>query len=262
MIKGETVEPLKGLAPWVGGKSKLAKKIGRMIDSTPHICYCEPFIGMGGIFFGRKRIPTVEAINDLNGEVTNLFRVVKHHFNAFMETYAHQLHSREEFHRFLAMPPETMTDIQRAARFYFLQRAGFGGKPGNKSFPATPTKKSGIRPDVMARFFRKVHFRLAQVTIEQLPYQEVIARYDRPGTLFYLDPPYYKCEHYYGPGLFERDDFARMAGQLRDIKGRFILSLNDTPEIREIFSGYQFEEVSVLYTVSIKKVTELLISNF
>ena len=116
------------------------------------------------------------------------------------------------------------------------------------------TKLSAILEDV--------HERLAGVVIEQLPYAELIARYDREGTLFYLDPPYAGGEADYGPGIFGPEDFGRLAQQLGGIKGRFILSINDTPEIRKAFRGYALEEVETTYTVAAKgasRVRELLI---
>lgn len=85
--------------------------------------------------------------------------------------------------------------------------------------------------------------------IERLPWSEFIARYDRPGTLFYLDPPYYGCEGDYGRELFDRDQFALMAEQLAGLKGRFILSINDHPEVRRIFAGFQRQEEDVRYTL-------------
>ncbi len=110
----------------------------------------------------------------------------------------------------------------------------------------------------------ELHERLAGVSIEKLPYEGFISRYDREGTLFYLDPPYFGVEDYYGRELFSRDEFAKMAEQLKHIKGKFILSLNATPEVREIFKAFAIEEVSVNYTAS-RKVTklarELIISN-
>jgi DNA adenine methylase len=93
------------------------------------------------------------------------------------------------------------------------------------------------------------HERLAGVVIERMPYQEFIPRYDRPGTLFYLDPPYYGSEHYYGRSAFVRDDFERLADLLRSLTGRFILSINDHPEVRRIFRGFTFHAVPVTYTV-------------
>ena len=55
--------------------------------------------------------------------------------------------------------------------------------------------------------------------VECLPYSEVITRYDRPGTFFYIDPPYWDCEGYYGPGIFSREDFGRLAAQLAGMAG-------------------------------------------
>lgn len=95
-----------------------------------------------------------------------------------------------------------------------------------------------------------VHERLAGVVIERLDWSTFIARYDRPGTLFYLDPPYYGSEGDYGRALFDRSQFELMAGQLRGIAGRFILSLNDHPEVRRIFAGFTFYDEAVRYTLS------------
>lgn len=108
-----------------------------------------------------------------------------------------------------------------------------------------------------------LHSRLAGVTIESLPYDSFIRRYDRPGTLFYLDPPYWGCEGDYGP-IFTRDDFARMAEILGGIRGRFLLSLNDVPEVREVFGRFKMEAVETTYSIARKgnrRVGELIISD-
>ena len=112
-----------------------------------------------------------------------------------------------------------------------------------------------------------MHSRLSGVTITCLDYSEFIRRIDRQSALFYLDPPYWGCENDYGEALFIRADFTRLAEQLATIKGRFLMSINDVPEIRELFSAFQIEEVKTTYSVS--KVNEkagqrkeLLISNF
>lgn len=79
-----------------------------------------------------------------------------------------------------------------------------------------------------------------------------IDRIDRPGTLFYLDPPYFGCEDDYGKALFSRDRFVDLAEQLARLKGRFILSLNDVPEVREIFGRFQIAEVKTSYSIAAK----------
>jgi DNA adenine methylase len=96
----------------------------------------------------------------------------------------------------------------------------------------------------------EVHERLASVVIECLPYGEFIQRYDREGALFYLDPPYWGCEDEYGKNRFERADFARLAETLKALKGSFILSINDTPGVREVFQGFTLEPIPVRYSVA------------
>jgi DNA adenine methylase len=93
------------------------------------------------------------------------------------------------------------------------------------------------------------HTRLAGVVIERLPYADFIARYDRPGTLFYLDPPYFGSEHYYGKDAFGREDFARLAQQLARIKGRFVMSINEHRDVRAIFGRFRCQKVPVTYSI-------------
>ncbi len=109
------------------------------------------------------------------------------------------------------------------------------------------------------------HERLDGVVFDNLDWADLIPRYDSTATLFYLDPPYIGGEADYGKGLFERGDFTRMAKTLAGIDGAFILSINDTPEIREIFAGFNMDQVRLTYTVGKSaptgKAQELIISN-
>ena len=111
---------------------------------------------------------------------------------------------------------------------------------------------------------QRLHDRLQDVVIENLDWMDCIGRYDRPGTLFYLDPPYYLSEGDYGAGMFSRSDFAQMSEKLQAIEGRFLLSINDVPEIRELFAWADMEAVETTYSVAggahSAKAAELLIS--
>lgn len=91
--------------------------------------------------------------------------------------------------------------------------------------------------------------RVAGVVIENLDWLAFITRYDRAGSLFYLDPPYWGGEADDGAGMFSRDDFQRMADKLRTIEGRFLLSINDRPEIREMFAWADMEAVTTTYSI-------------
>jgi DNA adenine methylase len=111
-----------------------------------------------------------------------------------------------------------------------------------------------------------LHSRLSGVVIECLDYAAFITRYDGPQALFYLDPPYWGCENDYGKDMFSRDQFAAMAKQLASIKGTFLLSLNDLPEVRETFAAFEIAGVETTYSIAKaddrKKRGEVLISNF
>lgn len=88
------------------------------------------------------------------------------------------------------------------------------------------------------------------MVVERLPYADLLARYDRPETLFYLDPPYWGCEADYGAGVFERADFERLAELLAGLRGRFLLSLNDRPEVRRTFRQFVIEGVETSYAIA------------
>ena len=94
------------------------------------------------------------------------------------------------------------------------------------------------------------HERLASVWIECLPWPDFLARWDRPDTLFFLDPPYHGSEHYYGRGMFERQDFEALSEALKGLRGRFVMTLNDVPEIRRLFRWAKVTRVPVTYTVA------------
>jgi DNA adenine methylase len=243
------VRPVSPAAPYIGGKRNLARRLCALIEATPHDNYVEPFVGMGGVFLRRSRRPRAEVINDLSRDVTTLFRILQRHYQAFMDMLKWQLTSRAEFERLVAVDPDTLTDLERAARFLYLQRLTFGGKVDGRTFGVDWRSPARFDVTKLAPMLEEIHDRLAGVKIERLPYADLIRRYDSPTTLFYLDPPYWGCEEDYGAGTFSRADFAQLADQLGGITGCFILSINDTPGAREVFGRFQLDEVETTYTI-------------
>ena len=86
--------------------------------------------------------------------------------------------------------------------------------------------------------------------IERLNYAEFLKRYDRPGALFYLDPPYWGSENDYGKNIWSPKEFSHLAALLATLKGDWLLSINDTPEIRRIFSTWPYEELTTMYGIA------------
>lgn len=259
------IEPVKPAAPYIGGKSRLAKTVISYIDRVPHKTYAEPFVGMGGVFLRRQIVPRAEVINDKKSDVANFFRILQRHYIPFIEMIRWQITTRAEFERLTAANPETLTDLERAARFLYLQKTAYGGNPSGNNFGVDRTSGGRFNVTKLVPMLDDLHTRLAGVTIERLDYTDFIAKYDSEQTLFYLDPPYYGTENYYGKNLFSKADFALMAVLLSRIKGTFILSINDKPEIRETFAKFHIKELVTEYTIrgnrKDRTAHELLISN-
>lgn len=133
------VRPVHPAAAYMGGKRLLAKTLIDMIEKTEHKAYGEAFVGMGGVFFRRRMAPPSEFINDYSRDVITFFRVLQRHYEAFLDMLRYTYTSRAEFERLLVVNPYTLTDLERAARFIYLQRISYAGKVGRRTFQRHPT---------------------------------------------------------------------------------------------------------------------------
>ncbi len=174
------------VAPWLGGKKALHQKIIARIDRIEHAAYIEPFVGMGGVFLRRAWRPKLEVMNDLNGEITNLFRILQRHYPQFLDMLRFQVASRREFERLRQCQPDTLTDLERAARFIYLQRLAFGGQLGGVFGVSNGHARFSLSK--LEPLLDAAHSRLEAVVFENLDWLDVIRRYDGPKSLFYLDP--------------------------------------------------------------------------
>ncbi|QSB02671.1 DNA adenine methylase [Methylomonas sp. EFPC1] len=249
------------IIPWVGGKRRLAKTILPLFPD--HGCYVEQFAGGAALFFMKPAVEC-EVLNDINGELVNLYRVVKHHLEEFIRQFKWSLISRQMYDWLKLVNVETLTDIQRAARFYYLQKMAFGGKVSCQTFGIATTSKPRLNLLRIEEELSAAHLRLSRVFVEHLAWDECIKRYDRPHTLFYLDPPYWQTEGY---GVeFGFENYEVMASKAKTIAGKMIISLNDTPEMRAVFGDLNLQSVGIDYTVAggdkRKPARELIIRNF
>lgn len=249
------------IVPWIGGKSRLAKRILPLFPE--HRCYVEAFAGGAALFF-RKDPVEAEVLNDINSYLVNLYRIVQHHLDEFIRQFKWALVSREMYGWLNITRPETLTDIQRAARFYYLQRQGFGGKIEGRTFGTATTSAPKLNLLRIEEDLSQAYLRLARATIEHLPWADCILRYDRPHTLFYCDPPYYGTEGY---GVdFGIEQYAHMAELTRTIAGKMVISVNDIPAMRQTFAGLHIETADIRYQIGgagrAKRTGELIISNF
>lgn len=252
---------MDSILSYIGGKSILADKIIPRIPE--HRAYVEVFAGAAWLLF-KKEPSRVEIINDVNSELITLYRCIKEHLDELVRYFRWLLTSRDEFERFKAIDPATMTDIQRAVRFYYLLRNSFSSKMDWNSWRVSATQGPSFNILRIEEQLSNAHIRLSRVYIENRPYQNILTRFDKPDTFFYCDPPYFGCEDDYGKDLFSPDDFLTLRDLLAALEGKFILSLNDVPDVREIYRDFKISKVKTRYSVggSNKAVAEVLISNY
>jgi DNA adenine methylase len=251
---------------YLGGKSRLADRIVKLIPQD-HLCYCEPFCGAAWILFA-KDPSKVEVINDADGELVTFWRVVQNHLEEFLRYYKWAIISRKLFQLENMKNPETLTDIQRAVRYFYVQKLGFGGKTYKRTFGYSATGPSHLGVATIQDRLLEVHWRLEKVTIEHVDACDCIRRYDRPTTFFYIDPPYWKTAGYAIP--WGAADFIRLRQALDQVKGRFIVSLNDAPAVRRLFKGFRIRSIATSYSAGNGRIhngdrstarSEILISN-
>ncbi len=257
--------PAKPILRWAGSKRRLAKKLLPLFPE--HNCYVEVFCGSAALYFLRPEPARVEVINDINREIMNLYRVVQFHLGEFARQFKWAVTSRELFKWYQSMPPEALTDIQRAARFYYLQQNAFGGYVHKPRFGTTTTCKLAMDWQHIKEKIASAHHRIAstKTIIENLPWHQCIERYDRAHTFFYLDPPYWQTEGYGVPFGFE--EYEQIAKIMRTCKGKVMLSINDHPDMRAVFKEFRMIELDVVYETGHsnskrKKSRELVIMNW
>ncbi len=232
------------IIPWIGGKRRLAKTILPLFPE--HTCYVEPFAGGAALFF-LKKPSQVEVLNDCNNDLICLYRVLQYHLEEFIRHFKWALISRKLYEWLKITPEETLTDIQRAARFYYLQKMAFGGKVHGRTFGIAADSPPRLNLLRIEEDLSQAHLRLARAYIEHLDWRRCIEKYDRDRTLFFMDPPYWKTEGYGVEFPFER--YIEISEAMRNIKGKAILTINDHPDMRKVFEGFRIETAKINYTV-------------
>lgn len=248
----------------MGGKQALYPTIlQRFPPGFRNMMYVEVFGGGGSVLLNKER-SVREVLNDANGNLINLYRVVREHPEELKDRLLYVLHNREDFkiaqRRLAQFPPAD--PIQRAADFYQIIRQSYAGN--GKQFCAVARSMWAGFPAI-----DRVAGRLQGVTLEIEDFETIFQRYDSPNTHFYLDPPYFFTEDYYPGNIFQRKDHARLAAILLGAQGLWLLSYNLCPEVLELYQqpGILIEEVDRINNMAQRYeggavYREVLISNY
>jgi len=183
--------PRAALIPWIGDKFRLAKTLVKLIPE--HTTYVEPFFGAGHVFF-RKPPSKAEAVNDVNGEIANLFEVVQSDWRAFQDALRWALHSRRQFQALVRMAPAKvarMGRLARATRLFYLIRFEFRANPGGSSWGCTYDGRRSRATSFWngLKTVRQVHDRIKLVAIWNEDFETLVpARIDGAASSTWTRP--------------------------------------------------------------------------
>lgn len=249
-----------GPLSYIGGKRALAKRIIALFPE--HTTYIELFAGGGQVLFA-KEPSKVEVINDLDNEIANFFRICQSHHEELLRYFRFILVSRKLFDLLKATDPTTLTDVQRAARYLYVLKNSFASLVVHPNYHWHVVQPPGFNVERLPELIEKAHKRLERVQVECLPYEDVLKRYDRKASFFFCDPPYWGKRLY--RHNFVESDFVSLEGRLRALRGKFLLTLNDVPEVRTLFRRFHIQGIELPYTAQKTKgrrYREVLITNF
>jgi DNA adenine methylase len=219
---------------WPGGKSRMLDRIMPLVP--PHDIYVEPFAG-GLAVLRAKRPCDLEVVNDLNGDLVALYRNIRFHLPAVLDEIRYVLNSRRELFDFLKQPG--LTEVQRASRWLVRNKISFSGN--GVSFAGSSANHSKENSLVIIGELSK---RLDKVVIEELPYEKCIQKYDKPTAFHFIDPPYLDAK----PAAYRgwtREEILGLRGQLDTIKGKWMVTIDDSRFNRDTFKDFNIRGYKV-----------------
>lgn len=231
----------KPLVSWAGGKTRLLKHLVSHIPERSG--YIEVFAG-GCALLLAKEPGKLEVVNDINGDLVTLYKVAKYHPDAL----AHEMDMMPASRRLLQdsnelLRTQALTDIQRAARFLHANKTSFGGGGGTLAIARNPKSCAFVGTQSLIDSIHKFSKRMNRVIIENVDYRRIFKLYDHPENFMFIDPPYLDSDgkNYRGWTEFE---MGSLAFEVKKLKSRWILTVDDSPFNRRMWSDYRSMAVS------------------
>ena len=276
---------MKPIIKWVGGKTQLLKELKEIIIPAlkEDSYYYEPFCGGAALALDLEHKNTI--LNDLNSELINMYRVIKHKPEELIaELKRFQNSHNSEFYYHIRNLDRTdalskMSDVVKAARNIYLNKTCFNGlyRVNSKRQFNSPIGRtsSGKTPDIVQEdLIREMSKFLKTVQFHNGDYRESLV-YAKNGDVVFFDPPYDQDESISSEGFvgYQKEGWTRK--DLEELKTvcdelsirgvKVVLTNNDTEFVRELFAGYNFREVEVKRSINRdgnkRKGKELIIYN-
>jgi DNA adenine methylase len=237
----------------VGSKKPIREAIIRQSPKEWNT-FVEPFVGSGAIYFAMNDPDKKAVINDLDKELMAGYKQIKNGVSGNIEKF-NKL-SLSQMNSFVNKTPTN--EMDRLAKRLYMSCSTFGTTGRGKLYKETNIYTKLKNLDNYKEFMKNT-------TISSKDYASVIRQYDSPTTFFYLDPPYEESGRLYKESD-EGIDFQKMATLLKGIKGKFLLSMNDSQTVRDIFKGFNIRGLTVQVQgkkgVGVKPRKEVFIKNY
>ena len=257
---------------WYGGKYSHLDWLLPLLPNATH--YCEPFGGSAAVLLNRAPSP-IETYNDIDGDISNFFRVLRDQKDELIEAIGLTPFSREEFNNAISEPRGHISDLERARRFYVRARqvrSGLAQTASNGRWAhCRLTSRAGMAGAVSrwlgsVEGLSEIAQRLLRVQIENDDAFEVIKRYDSEETLFYCDPPYPHDsrgdKNAYGYELSD-EDHIRLSEVLHSVRGKVALSGYESDLLNTLYYDWDYIEGPTKKIHSVKQDrTEILWVNY
>lgn len=221
-----TIDIMRPFYCRIGTKSKIADALIQMFPV--HETYVEPFFG-GGAIFWRKDPSHVEVLNDLDSALIDDYTLLQH-APPFSPKYP-ILTSMDAMTRLVHKPHKTQQEKIVAA--LYRRCNGFSGRLVSDKVYRDSSHETKLE------HIADYKGRLNDATLTELSYERVIRKYDGSETFFFLDPPYENSKNIGYVAGSEKFDFEELARVLSHVRGKFLLTINDSPYIREVFNEFK-----------------------
>jgi len=257
------IREVKTCLRYPGGKFYGAKLILPFTKKV-HSNYIEVFVGGASIFLAKQKAKGINWINDIDRELINFYKIIqdKNTRIKFYNLLKNEVANPQRHKEVLNMKPKD--SIERAFKYFYLNRTSFSGIMNKPRWGYAVG--SSITPDRWINLIEPVAEKLQGIKITDLDFRELLKEtIDNPDNMIYADPPYYKASKAIYNNEFILQDHIDLMNILKKAKAKFILSYENSPEIKEMYSWANIKEVTWKYFMSEERRqvgSELIITNF
>lgn len=241
----------------VGSKRLIADKLIKLFPEEAYIKYIEPFAGSGSVFFAKEKASDLNVLNDIDNILVWVFKTLPK-LSKNLKDYDFQ-YNIKDMRNFINTEHKTIENT--FLKLIYMSCNSYNSKFSNQIY------KARSQEDKFTKYLSCWIEKMKNVKVENKDYKYIIHKYDSKDSFFYLDPPYEQAIKH---KLYKdsKIDYHELSNMLSKIKGKFLMSMNDSDNIRNIFKHFniKYHTVQSYGHINIKsktkKVRELIITNY